>query len=179
MSLERFHEAQASRSAGYDVALAEIRRGRKTTHWIWYIFPQLAGLSHSSIARRYAIRDLEEGRDFLRDPVLLARYREIAAAVHDQLARGVELEMLMGSHLDALKLISSLTLFRATAETMTNQDAAFKDLAALCQSILAAAESQGYAPCARTLAEIGEDPQRDQIGLRLPAKKQAGKNRHD
>jgi uncharacterized protein (DUF1810 family) len=179
MSLERFHEAQASRSAGYDVALAEIRRGRKTSHWIWYIFPQLGGLGHSSAARHYAIRDLDEARNFLHDPVLRARYREIAAAVHDQLARGVNLEMRMGSHLDALKLISSLTLVRAAAESITDQDAAFKDLAALCQSILAAAESQGYAPCARTVAEIGEDAQRDQIGLRLPAKKQAGKNRHD
>jgi uncharacterized protein (DUF1810 family) len=48
MALERFHEAQASRSTGYDTALAEIRQGRKTSHWIWYIFPQLDGLGHSS-----------------------------------------------------------------------------------------------------------------------------------
>ena len=60
MSLVRFHEAQASRSAGYDTALAEIRRGRKTSHWIWYIFPQLAGLGRSSTAQKYAIRDLAE-----------------------------------------------------------------------------------------------------------------------
>ena len=58
MSLARFHEAQASRWAGYDTALAEIRRGRKTSHWIWYIFPQLAGLGHSATAERYGIRDL-------------------------------------------------------------------------------------------------------------------------
>ncbi len=63
MSLTRFHEAQASRSAGYDTALAEIRRGRKTSHWIWYIFPQLAGLGRSAMAEKYAIRDLAEACD--------------------------------------------------------------------------------------------------------------------
>ncbi len=69
MSLERFHEAQARRSAGYDTALAEIRRGRKTSHWIWYIFPQLAGLGRSSMAENYAIRDLAEACEYLRDPL--------------------------------------------------------------------------------------------------------------
>lgn len=60
MSLQRFHEAQADPHAGYDTALPEIRRGRKTSHWIWYIFPQLAGLGRSTMAERYAIRDLAE-----------------------------------------------------------------------------------------------------------------------
>jgi uncharacterized protein (DUF1810 family) len=60
MSLARFHQAQASRLAGYDAALAEIQRGRKVSHWIWYIFPQIAGLGRSSAARDYAIRDLEK-----------------------------------------------------------------------------------------------------------------------
>ena len=50
MSLQRFHRAQADPHAGYETALAEIRRGRKTSHWIWYIFPQLAGLGHSAMA---------------------------------------------------------------------------------------------------------------------------------
>ena len=59
-TLERFHKAQASTSAGYDTALAEIRRGRKTSHWIWYIFPQIEGLGRSSTARAYALRDLAE-----------------------------------------------------------------------------------------------------------------------
>ena len=157
MSLDRFHEAQASCSAGFDTALTEIRRGRKISHWIWYIFPQLAGLGHSSTARHYAIRNFDEARDFLRDPVLRPRFREIAAAVRDQLARGVDLEILMSSHLDALKLVSSLTLFRAAAGTLTHEGAAFDDLATLCHSILAAAESQGYSSCARTLTQIGEE----------------------
>ena len=109
--LERFHEAQASPSAGYDTALAEIRRGRKTSHWIWYIFPQIEGLGRSSTARDYAIRDLAEACDYLRDPLLRARYEEIADAVSDQLACGRALEDLTGGRTDALKLVSSLTLF--------------------------------------------------------------------
>lgn len=154
MSLQRFHKAQASRFCGYDVALAETRRGRKSSHWIWYIFPQLAGLGHSPTAQQYGIRDLDEARDFLRDPVLCARYGEIAAAVHDQLARGIDFNTLMGSHLDALKLVSSLTLFRAAAGTMRRENVAFDNLATLCHSILTVAESQGYSPCGHTLRLI-------------------------
>src|SRR5439155_21574319 len=84
MSLERFHEAQASRSAGYDTALAEIRAGCKRSHWIWYIFPQIEGLGRSSTARAYALRDLGEACAYLRDPILRARYEEIVAAVGEQ-----------------------------------------------------------------------------------------------
>jgi uncharacterized protein (DUF1810 family) len=156
MSLKRFHEAQADPRAGYKLALAEIRRGRKSSHWIWYIFPQLAGLGHSSAARYYGIRDLEEARDFLCDQVLSDRYLEIANAVRDQVARGVNLETLMGSHLDTLKLVSSLTLFRAVARAVTREEVAFNELATVCHSILVAAKAKGYAPCARTVAQIGE-----------------------
>ena len=97
MSLARFHEAQADPHVGYDTALTEIRRGRKTSHWIWYIFPELAGLGRSAMAEKYAIRDLAEACDYLRDPVLRARYEEITAAVSDQLARGIALEDLIAS----------------------------------------------------------------------------------
>src|SRR6266566_5091310 len=115
MSLERFHEAQARRLAGYDAALAEIRAGGKRGHWIWYIFPQIEGLGRSSTARSYALRDLDEACTYLRDPVLRSRYEEISAAVEEQLAGGVSVEHLMGGSTDALKLASSLTLFRAAA----------------------------------------------------------------
>ena len=73
MSLARFQEAQADPHAGYDTALTEIRRGRKTSHWIWYIFPQLAGLGRSAMAEKYAIRDLAEACAYRRDPLLCAR----------------------------------------------------------------------------------------------------------
>ena len=154
MSLQRFYEAQADRSGGYDVALAEIRLGRKSSHWIWYIFPQLADLGHSSTARYYAIRDLDEAREFLRDPVLRSRFHETAAAVHDQLTRGKSLKTLMSSNLDAMKLISSVTLFGAAAGSITNKCSSFDELRNLCQAILIAAEAQGYSPCAVTLRQV-------------------------
>ena len=156
MSLARFHQAQASPSAGYDTALAEIRRGRKTSHWIWYIFPQLESLGRSSIARAYALRDLAEACDYLRDPLLRARYEEIAGAVSDQLARGVALEDLMGSRTDALKLVSSLTLFRAAAQSLAGEDPNFAPLAQRCDSILEETTAQGYPPCTHTLAQLAD-----------------------
>jgi uncharacterized protein (DUF1810 family) len=154
MSFERFREAQASHSAGYDAALAEIRRGRKTGHWIWYIFPQLDGLGRSSTARAYALRDLAEACAFLRDPLLRAHYEEIAAAVGEQLARSHPLEHLMGSTTDALKLASSLTLFRAAAQSLAREDPTFHSLAQRCDLILRQTAAQGYPPCAQTLARV-------------------------
>ena len=154
MSLSRFHTAQASPTAGYDTALAEIRRGRKTSHWIWYIFPQLAGLGRSSTARAYAIHDLAEACDYLRDPLLRARYEEIADAVYDQLARDVALEDLMGSRTDALKLVSSLTLFHAAAQRLVGHDPTFDGVAQRCDSILKQTNAQGYPPCAHTLPRV-------------------------
>src|SRR5437763_6249080 len=109
MSLERFHEAQASAWAGYDTALAEIRAGGKSSHWIWYIFPQIEGLGRSSTARAYALRDLGDACAYLRAPILRARYAEIVAADGEQLVRGICAEDLMGSRIDAVQLVSSLT----------------------------------------------------------------------
>ena len=68
--LKRFHEAQ---NYDYRTALAEIQRGRKESHWMWYIFPQIAGLGKSSTAQYYAIHDLKEARDYLNDEVLGSR----------------------------------------------------------------------------------------------------------
>jgi uncharacterized protein (DUF1810 family) len=65
--LHRFLEAQAD---AYDTALAELKRGRKTSHWMWFIFPQIAGLGHSAMARFYAIASLDEARAYLAHPVL-------------------------------------------------------------------------------------------------------------
>jgi uncharacterized protein (DUF1810 family) len=152
--MNRFHEAQASPSAGYDTALAEIRRGRKSSHWIWYIFPQIEGLGRSSIARASALRDLAEACEYLRDPLLRARYEEIAGAVSDQLDRGVSLEELMGGSTDALKFVSSLTLFRAAAQSLIGEDPTFDYFVQRCDSILAQTSTEGYPPCAPTLARL-------------------------
>lgn len=154
MDLARFHTAQAGSLGGYAAALRELRDGRKTSHWIWYVFPQLAGLGRSSTARTFALEDLAEACAYLRDPLLGARYPEIAAVVLDQLAYGIVLETLMGSGIDALKLVSSLTLFRAAALSLTKTDPGFALFAEHCTAILQLAAAQGFPPCAFTLARL-------------------------
>ena len=154
MSLERFHEAQARHSAGYDSALAEIQAGGKRSHWIWYIFPQIEGLGRSSTARAYAIQDLGDACSYLRDPVLRDRYEEIVAAVSEQLVRGIRVEDLMGSRIDALKLVSSLTLFRAAAEQLAREDSTFTSLAERLATLLGQTARQDYPPCDFTIGRI-------------------------
>ncbi|KQX19282.1 MULTISPECIES: DUF1810 domain-containing protein [unclassified Sphingomonas] len=103
--LDRFTTAQET---SYDAALAEIRRGRKRGHWMWFVFPQLAGLGRSSTAQRYAIASLDEARAYLAHPVLGARLQACVEALQD-LEHG-SAEAVFGD-IDALKLRSSLTLF--------------------------------------------------------------------
>ena len=157
MSLERFHEAQAKRWAGYDTALAEIRVGGKRSHWIWYIFPQIEGLGRSSTARAYAIRGLGEACVYLRDPILRARYEEIVAAVTEQLTRGIRVEDLMGGRTDALKLVSSLTLFRAAASQLGREDPVYALLAERLVVLLKQTSEQGYPACDFTFARIADE----------------------
>jgi uncharacterized protein (DUF1810 family) len=161
MSLERFHEAQASRWAGYDTAHAEIRSGGKRSHWIWYIFPQIEGLGRSSTARAYAIQDLGEASAYLRDPVLRAHYEEIVAAVSEQLTHGIRVEDLMGGWTDALKLVSSLTLFRAAAEQLAREHPVYASLAQRLAVLLRQTTEQGYPACDFTLARIADEPPKE------------------
>ena len=146
MSLERFHEAQASGWAAYDTALAEIRAGGKRSHWIWYIFPQIEGLGRSSTARAYAMQDLGEACAYLRDSILRSRYQEIVAAVSEQLGRGIRIEDLMGGRTDALKLVSSLTLFGAAAEQLAREDPVYASLAERLAALLGQTARQDYPP---------------------------------
>ncbi len=152
-SLDRFTTAQESPLAGLDSALAELRAGRKTSHWIWYVFPQLAGLGHSSTARFYALRDCEEARAYLRDPGLCRNYFLALEAVAAQLASGAKLVALMGGEIDALKLVSSLTLFEHASTRLVDADPDFAKLAALCREILDRAEAQGF-PAVRSRSPI-------------------------
>ncbi|GAA2753712.1 DUF1810 domain-containing protein [Amnibacterium kyonggiense] len=105
--LARFRTAQDAHGAFTD-ALAELRAGRKRTHWMWFVFPQLAGLGRSQTARYFAIPDLDAARGYLADPVLGPRLVEAALAAADAPATSVE-ELLGG--IDAMKLRSSMTLF--------------------------------------------------------------------
>ena len=107
--LDRFLDAQRG---DYAAALAEVRRGRKTSHWMWYIFPQIAGLGQSSTARYYSIRDLEEAREYYAHPVLGQRLREISGVLLE--LRGSDPVAVFGD-IDSMKLKSSMTLFAVAA----------------------------------------------------------------
>ena len=107
--LQRFVDAQRDT---YDQALAELRAGSKRTHWMWFVFPQIAGLGRSGMAQRFALADLDEARAYLAHPVLGPRLAECARALTD-----LDVDdpvQVMGS-IDAQKLRSSMTLFARTA----------------------------------------------------------------
>ena len=105
MRLERFVEAQ---EGVYARALAELRAGRKQSHWMWFVFPQIAGLGRSETSRRYAIGSLEEARAYLAHPVLSERLRRCTRTL--LAAKAQTAEEIFGS-VDARKLQSSMTLF--------------------------------------------------------------------
>lgn len=113
MSLQRFVEAQAET---YAAALAELEAGRKTGHWIWWVFPQLRGLGKSKYSVFYGLIDSAEARAYLKDPVLGPRYRECVGIVHKHLCEGrIAPLVLMGSEIDVTKLQTSLGLFASIA----------------------------------------------------------------
>jgi hypothetical protein len=85
VDLARFHRAQAQPSSGYDTALAELRAGRKDSHWIWYVFPQLAGLGSSSQSRAFGLAGLDEAVEYLRDPMLGPHLIEATTVVADHI----------------------------------------------------------------------------------------------
>ena len=111
MNLERFVEAQAPI---YARALAELTAGTKQSHWMWFIFPQIAGLGHSAMAQMYAIQDLAEAQAYLAHSVLGPRLRECTQAVLD--IDGKTAHAIFGSP-DDLKFRSSMTLFDSAAPT--------------------------------------------------------------
>src|SRR5207237_8698492 len=126
----------------------------KRSHCIRYPCPQTRGLGHSSTALAYALRDLGEACAYLGDPIVRARYEEIVAAVSEQLTRGVRMEDLMGGQTDSLKLVSSLTLFRAAAEQLARGDPVYASLAQRLAALLGQTAEQGYPACDFTLARI-------------------------
>lgn len=105
--LQRFIEAQ---NDSYDQALKEIRNGRKLTHWIWYIFPQIKGLGFSYNSEYYGITSLQEAKDYLENELLRKRLFEITESL--LMHKGKDIESIMGD-IDSLKLKSSMTLFDA------------------------------------------------------------------
>ena len=105
--LQRFIEAQ---NDSYDQALKEIRNGRKLTHWIWYIFPQMKGLGFSYNSEYYGITSLQEAKDYLENELLRKRLFKITESL--LMHKGKDIESIMGD-IDAMKLKSSMTLFDA------------------------------------------------------------------
>jgi uncharacterized protein (DUF1810 family) len=113
-NLQRFLDAQEGL---YDTVLDELRAGRKSSHWIWFILPQIIGLGHSSTAQQFAITSLDEAKAYLQHPVLGPRLRECTLLVLD--ANGGSVEEIFG-YPDHLKFRSYMTLFltAATANTI-------------------------------------------------------------
>ena len=106
-NLQRFVAAQDA-GGTYERALAELREGHKTSHWMWFVFPQIAGLGQSQMSRMYAISSLDEARGYLAHEVLGPRLRECARVVAE--TQGKTAESIFGG-IDAVKLRSSMTLF--------------------------------------------------------------------
>jgi len=154
--LQRFKDAQAQRGSGFESALAEIQGGRKLGHWIWYVFPQLAGLGTSPMSQTYGIAGVAEAEAYLRDPLLRGRLLTITLAVVEQLRRGVSIESLMNSSIDAMKLVSSMTLFGHVARRLHAAEKLgdYASLARIADEVLAKADAQGYPPCAFTLDRL-------------------------
>jgi len=107
--LHRFTKAQRNT---YDRVLAELRNGKKQTHWMWYIFPQIDGLGHSATSRRYAIKSIEEARQYLNHPVLGKRLLECVKVI--LAIEGRSISEIFGDP-DDMKLKSSMTLFACLA----------------------------------------------------------------
>jgi len=115
--LNRFLQAQEQQ---YVIALYELANGQKTTHWIWFIFPQLTDLGHSETAKFYGLNDKYEATDYLNHPYLGSRYYECCHALMSHADKSAE--TIMGSEVDAQKLQSSLTLMQiAGADDIVEQ----------------------------------------------------------
>jgi len=112
-SLDRFVEVQETR---YSIAMKEIQAGKKESHWMWYIFPQLRGLGWSALSHIYGIIDLEEARAYLEHPWLSGRLYELCVAL---LKHKDKSAIEIFGDVDAMKLKSSMTLFSLTSEDHT------------------------------------------------------------
>jgi uncharacterized protein (DUF1810 family) len=153
MSLERFLEAQDEARLGKSVfatAVDELDAGRKRTHWIWFIFPQVP-LGQSETARRYAIRGREEAIAYLAHPVLESRLRRVLEITVRQLVdRNIDPEALFDGNIDCLKFVSSATLFQLAAT-----DASSAEHVQLTSAALIAMNSRGFPRCSATEALWG------------------------
>ena len=150
--LSRFIDAYRD---DFERALRDIEAGRKQSHWMWYIFPQVGGLGASAMSRRYAIGSPEDAQAFLLHPVLGVHYCEIVDAVwHQVVERDLSIRSLFGSP-DDTKLVSSLTLFAGSASTLDSPPPVLTTFLERAGEILEAAYAQGLARCTTTERFLG------------------------
>ena len=156
--LERFREAQNAEHGGFAAALAELRHGAKQGHWIWYVFPQIEGLGMSGMTQAFALGGEDDAAELLRDAELRTRLLTITETVAAQLRSGrvASLRTLMGSDIDARKVVSSLTLFAYAARRLHAVEGmkAYAAMADAADEVLAMAAAEGYPPCAHTLRRL-------------------------
>lgn len=127
---------------------------RNTSHWIWYIFPQLLGLGQSAKCLKFDIPSGQDACDFLKDKQLFNNYLELVRIVHFQLIAGYPLKSLMGSSIDAYKFTSSITLFNGAAVHLnqaSDQQKEYIELIEHIRDIFSIISTQGYQPCQYTL----------------------------
>ncbi|CAM2955214.1 Uncharacterized conserved protein [Legionella steigerwaltii] len=161
-TIQRFIKAQQGQEmyTSFLQAYNELKAGRKQSHWIWYIFPQLKLIGFSSTAQYFGIVDFKEACDYLQNEELFQNYYAIAKLVEQQIKRKIPVETLMSGQIDAKKLVSSLTLFRASASFLLHQGDNSQDFAALvncCDQILVETSKQGYVPCTLTLEFLASE----------------------
>lgn len=147
--LQRFLTAQARRPSGYQQALTEIQSGCKRSHWIWYIFPQITGLTltPSENTRIYSLQSFQEAKDYLRHPVLRARLLEITRAAETALMHGKTILSLLSSPIDVTKFQASMTVFLFAAYINGDAEA---------YQCFKAALEKGYSGGALHLATLNE-----------------------
>ena len=141
-------------------ALEEIKAGAKQGHWIWYVFPQLQILGYSPIAKYFGLKSVAEATAYLLDPVLGPRLVEISQVALDQLTTGKKnINYLMGSSTDALKLRSSATLFfyasRSTGDA--GKKSLFHELRTMCEALLKGRDEQTIEACEKELVKHSSD----------------------
>jgi len=151
INLKRFLDAQDGgtsidrRRTAYEVALNEILGGEKTSHWIWYIFPQ-GPFGTSEMAQLYAIISRAEAIAFLRNAILRGRLLKISNAVADKLSAGITPLTLMGGEIDCQKLASSMTLFEFIAVELDDQE-----FGSTAKNVLNKLAPHGWGRCTTTL----------------------------
>ena len=134
--LSRFLTAQNEGTPStFDRALSELKNGRKRSHWIWFVLPQLRCLGRSATAIHFGIEDLEEARAYIADPVLRERLEQVISVLAEQLKHPDQsLRKLMGKPIDATKTISSLTVFEAAG--LSTATAVLEQLGQRCEATL-------------------------------------------